>query len=130
MLFSIDSDSYIEKIPHRSDYDRWRKGISDADYQAIFDHLTSRISESQIETSSWIPGRDWTGTVFDPIYTNACHCDEIAAAKFFGLILWHVMLEHQETWAFGRYKLGEIPIEGLTYFRINVPKSKVLGGGA
>lgn len=121
MLYSIDSNSYIEQIPHPTDYDQWKSCISDSDYQAIYDHLSGRISGSEIETSSWIPGSDWSGTVFDPIYTDACHYDERAAAKFFGLILWHVVMEHEETWAFGRYKLGDIPIEGLTYFRITVP---------
>ena len=121
MLYSIDSESYIKTIPHRKDYDRWRKDIRDEDYQAIYDELYSRISGSEIETSSWIPGSDWSGTVFEPIYFNACHEDEVASAKFFGLILWQVVLEHDEVWSFGRYKLGDIPIEGLTYFRINKP---------
>lgn len=121
MLYSIEADTYIESIPHKADYDRWRRGISDADYQAIYDFLDQRISGSEIETSSWIPGSDWSGTVFDPIYTDACEYDDNAAAKFFGLILWHVVMEHDETWAFGRYKLGDVPIEGLTYFRIDGP---------
>lgn len=121
MLYSIDSDDYISSIPHRRDYDRWRRGITDAEYQAIYDELNSRISGSEIETSSWIPGSDWTGTVFQPIYEKACQYDEGAAAKFFGLILWRVVMEHEEVWAFGRYKLGDIPIEGLTYFRIDRP---------
>ena len=81
----------------------------------------SRISGSEIETSSWIPGSDWSGTVFQPIYEKACNQDESAAAKFFGLILWHVVMEHEEWWSFGRYKLGNIPIDGLTYFRIDKP---------
>lgn len=121
MLYSIDSQSYIKNIPHRADYDRWRSGLTDAEYQAIYDELNSRISESQIETSSWIPGSDWTGTVFEPIYEKACQYDERASAKFFGLILWHVVMEHKEVWSFGKYKLGEVPIEGMTYFRIDKP---------
>ncbi len=38
---------------------------------------------------------------------------------FFGLILWQVILEHPDSWSFGRYELGDVPIEGMTYFRIN-----------
>ena len=124
MLYSIDSGSYIKSIPHQADYDRWRSGISDEEYMAIYEELDSRISASEIETSSWMPGRDWTGTVFQPIYENACQYDVGAAAKFFGLILWHVVMEHEEVWSFGRYKFGHIPIEGLTYFRINKPDKK------
>lgn len=121
MLYSIDSGQNSKNIPHRSDYDRWRGRLTDEEYQAIYDNLHARISESEIETSSWIPGSDWTGTVFQPIYEKACRYDHEAAAKFFGLIVWHVFMEHDETWSFGRYKLNDIPIEGLTYFRIARP---------
>ena len=121
MLYSIDSDCPIDSIPHEKDYLQWKKRISDEDYRAIFDELSSRISGSEIETSSWIPGSDWTGTVFQPIYEDACDYDPVAAAKFFGLILWDVVRSQKESWSFGRYKLGDVPIEGLTYFRINHP---------
>ncbi len=120
MLYSIDNESYIKKIPHIVDYNRWRTRISDDDYQAIHDELHSRMSVSKIETSSWIPGRNWNGTVFQPIY-DACESDENASAKFFGLILWHAVMEHDKTWSFGRYRLNDIPIEGLTYFEITIP---------
>ena len=118
MLYSIDNESYINRIPHKADYDRWRAKISDDDYQAIHDELHSRISGSEIEPSSWIPGKNWNGTVFQSIY-DACEGDENASAKFFGLILWHVVMEHEETWGFGRYQF----IEGLTYFRIKPPRA-------
>ena len=64
-----------------------------------------------------MPGRDWRDTVFQLIYDQSCQ-DEGEAAKFFGLILWRVMMERrEEAWCFGRYEKDEIPIEGLTYFR-------------
>ena len=121
MLYSIDSNSFIERIPHRADYDRWRLKISDEDYQAICDELSSRISGSEIHISSWLPGKDWTGTVFQPIYEDACDYDWDASRKFFGLIVWEVFMEHEKTWSFGRYKPNNVPVEGLTYFRIDDP---------
>ena len=121
MLYSVDTGSEITKIPHFRDYERWCSRLTDAEYNAIYDELMSRISGSEIETSSWIPGSDWTGTVFQPIYEKACNQDENAAAKFFGLILWHVVVEHDEWWSFGRFQIGDIPIDGLTYFRIDEP---------
>ncbi len=68
-----------------------------------------------------MPGSDWTGTVFYPIYEDACHRDQSAAARFFGLILWDVMMRRPETWAFGRYEANGASIEGLTYFRVDRP---------
>ena len=122
MLYSIDSLSYITDVPHRREYDSWRSRLSDDEFHAIYDELNSRIGDSQIETSSWIPGSNWEGTVFQPIYEIACQCDHDAAARFFGLILWQVVMEHEQVWSFGRYEKDGIPIRGLTYFRIDPPQ--------
>ena len=121
MLYSIDTESEITNIPHKRDYNRWRSHLTDAEYNAIYNELMSHISGSEIKTSSWIPGSDWTGTVYQPIYDKACNQDENASAKLFGLILWHVVMDHDEWWSFGRFQLSNIPIDGLTYFRIDKP---------
>ena len=88
--------------------------------RAIVDELNGRIDTNDIHTSSWIPGSDWSATVFDPIYKKACLQDEEDAGKCFGLFLWVVMMDRPEAWAFGRYEKNQIPIEGLTCFRVNV----------
>lgn len=44
----------------------WRSRLSDAAFNAIYDELHSRIDGSAIQTSSWIPGFNWEGTVFQP----------------------------------------------------------------
>ncbi len=122
MLYSIDTDEYITDIPHKEDYERWRSRLTDTEYKSIVDELNSMIGDEQIKTSSWMPGSDWSGTVFEPIYSRACNYDEGASAKFFGLLLWGVMLNHPSVWAFGRYEKDGIPIEGLTYFKVE-PKN-------
>jgi hypothetical protein len=96
MLYSVDSQSYVKTIPHRSDYDIWRSRLSDEEYYSIVEELRNRIEYDKIHTSSWIPGSDWTDTVFQPICEKACRYDPGAAAKFFGLILWAVLLEDDE----------------------------------
>ena len=121
MLYSIDSGKKITRIPYLQDYKRWRSRLTDTEYDAIYKELMIQISGSKIKTSSWIPGSDWTGTVYQPIYDKACDQDVNASAKFFGLIVWHVFMEHDEWWSFGRFQLGNIPIDGLTYFRIDDP---------
>lgn len=122
MLWSIDSNEEITNIPYRKEYDRWRAGLSDDEYQAINAELASKIHGTEVQTSSWIPGDDWTDTVFDPIYSKACRQDPVASAKFFGLLLWEVMLNDDAYWAFGRYEKDGIPIEGLTYFKVSPRK--------
>ena len=121
MLYSVDVASYVDYVPHAKEYDAWRNRLPKTDFQAIWDDLSGRISGSEIQTSSWIPGANWSGTVFQPIYDKACEQDPVASAKFFGLILWDVVRSHEDTWGFGRYKLGEVPIEGMTYFRLKSP---------
>ena len=121
MLYSIDSGKEITRIPYLRDYKRWRSRLSDTEYDAIRKELMLQISGSEIKTSSWIPGSDWTGTVYQPIYDKACDQDVNASAKFFGLIVWRVFMDHDEWCSFGRFQLGNIPIDGLTYFRIDDP---------
>ncbi len=122
MLYSIDTGEMITTTPYRGDYDRWRSGLSDMEYTNIIEELESKVEGSEIQTSSWIPGDDWTDTVYDPIYSKACNKDPVASAKFFGLLLWETMLNNQFYWAFGRYQKNGIQIEGLTYFKIDRPK--------
>lgn len=121
MLFSIDANRYIHEIPHEKDYRRWRKNLTDEQFEAIRAELRGKIDGGEIHTSSWIPGNDWSGTVYDPIYTVACEMSHAESGKCFGLFLWIVLQEHPDTWAFGRYEKNGVPINGLTYFKLDNP---------
>ena len=90
MLISIDNGKIISRIPYKSSYDTLKKRLSKEEFDAITEELNSRINSKQILTSSWLPGSDWTGTVFYPIYSKACNENVEEAGKFFGLILWVV----------------------------------------
>jgi hypothetical protein len=118
MLYSVDTCDYVRTIPHKKEYQVWKKQLPKSDFEAIETELTNRLNTSRIETSSWIPGADWTGTVFQPIFEKACKYDEEAAAQCFGLILWEILINHPAIWSFGRYKKGQTPIKGMTYFRV------------
>jgi len=121
MIYSPDTRSYLTDIPHRREYDIWRARITDLEYSAIMAALNERIEGDEIVTSSWIPGSDWTGTVYEPIYEKACRMNEDHAAKFFGLLLWEVVLNHEDVWSFGRYQKDGLQIEGMTYFKLTTP---------
>ncbi len=121
MIYSIETQEYLKYIPHKQDYDFWRSRLSDAEYNTIITELQNRIDGKEIATSSWIPGSDWTDTVFQPIWEKACSKDDATAAKFFGLLVWEVFLNHEDVWSFGRYKKDDIPIKGLTYFILKNP---------
>lgn len=119
MLYSVVTQKRVTTIPYPRDYRRWRTLLPDPDYEAILDELTNRINGTEIQTSSWMPGKDWSNTVFEPIYSKACQFDYRESALFFGLLLWEAFLNHPECWAFGRFELDGIPIQGLTYFKVD-----------
>lgn len=121
MLYSINSGKYIEKLPHKKEFYSWMKNLPAQDYQKIVEALNNKIDESEINTSSWIPGSNWTGTVYEPIY-HACGDNEEAAGLFFGLILFNLLMERQDAvWGFGRYEKNGVPIRGTTYFILRKP---------
>jgi len=105
--------------------------MTNAEYEAVREELKSKVGDAdidppfkgdgQIVTSSWIPGPDWTGTPYEPIY-HAASGNEILAGRVFGIILSRVIMEQQKPWGFGRYELLDgRRIEGMTYFRIELP---------
>lgn len=121
MLIAIDgngSEREITSIPHRADYDRWRANLSDSEFEQITSAIEKLIAGREITVSSWLPGADWQNTPYWPIYDKACGRDFDASRQFFGLIVWQVMMEHEDTWSFGRYDIKGKPVEGMTYFRV------------
>ncbi|OXS26594.1 MAG: hypothetical protein BI182_02485 [Acetobacterium sp. MES1] len=120
MLYSIEAGKYIKSVPHEKEYQKWRKKLSDDDYQKVINELNNRIDGSDINTSSWIPGSHWEGTVYEPLF-KACNCNVTQSGLFFGLILFELMIERKDVWGFGRYEKGGIPIKGITYFLLNNP---------
>ena len=116
MLYSIVSHKYIDKLPHKKEFDSWMKNLPAYDYQKIVEELNDKIDESDINTSSWIPGNNWTGTVYEPIY-HACGDNKEASGLFFGLILFNLLMKRQDAvWGFGHYEKNGVPIRGTTYF--------------
>ncbi|WP_353068617.1 hypothetical protein RBB75_15595 [Tunturibacter empetritectus] len=124
MLFDVPSMKKLTRVPYEETYRPLRQALDKVNPNAfpiIHNELTSRFHGRQIDTSSWIPGKDWTGTIYDPIYV-ACGLDEAAAAKFFGQIVWQVVMDLDSCWASGHYELDGVQIKGRTYFSIDCPK--------
>lgn len=123
MIFKIDNKGnliQINHIPHEDEFNLWRNRLTGDEYNAIIDTLNRRIDSSQIETAGWIPGNNWAGTVYEPIYTKACNYDEDQSGLCFGLFVWVVFLYREDAWSFGKYEVNNIPIRSLTYFRIQL----------
>lgn len=124
MLYSIDSGKYVTQVPHKTDFAKWMKNLSKSDYQAIADTLNEKIDESDINTAGWLPGHDWTGTVYEPIY-EACKRNKVQSGMFFGLIVFELLMKSEDrTWGFGRFERDGKQIESMTYFVLENPPAQ------
>lgn len=124
MLYSIDSQKYVTRLPHQADFDKWMKNLSVADYRKIEDALNEKIDQKEINTAGWLPGHDWTGTVYEPIY-DACGKNVTLSGMFFGLIVFDLLMNRQDkVWGFGRYEKNGKQIASMTYFELKNPPAR------
>lgn len=121
MLIDIDTGKVIERMPYRTDFDALRGRLSEAEFDAMVTRINELIDQegAEIATAGWLPGSDWTGTPFEPIYTKAARGDFDRSAMFFGQLVWYTVMTRPERWASGRYQLDGKEIGSRTYFRLN-----------
>src|SRR3954447_342894 len=77
VLIDIGTDKEIDRIPGRREFDILRGRLSEAEFDAMVARINELIDEagSEIATAGWLPGSDWRGTVFQPIYEKAARED-------------------------------------------------------
>lgn len=80
------------------------KRLSKAEFEAIEARINELGDEAggEIATAGWLPGNNWTGTPFDPIYQKAAKRDHTLSAQLFGLFVWYTIMRRPEAWASGR----------------------------
>jgi hypothetical protein len=120
VLIDIDTGRPIERIPHSGDFNALRARLSDDEFGRMVDRINELIDEAggEIATAGWLPGSDWTGTPFEPIYTKAARGDFNRSAMFFGQLVWYAVMKRPERWASGRYEVDGRDIGSRTYFRL------------
>src|SRR5687768_12659140 len=107
MLIDIDRQRRINRVPYQRDFDAVRRRVSEGEFEAMVARVNELINEAggEIATAGWLPGSDWTGTVFAPIYTKGTNRDFDRAAMFFGQLVWYAVMQRPEAWGSGRYQL-------------------------
>lgn len=118
MLIDIDTGHTITNVPFKNTYKLFEDRLNSQEQQHIVTQLNQMIDDDEIHTAGWMPGADWSGTPFDPIYTKAARCNHGLAGKIFGLIVWKVVMDRPEKWGSGHYEKDGIPIQSRTYFRL------------
>ena len=121
MIIDADKNNkMITRIPHRAQYALWMSRLSPSEIDAIKKEIRRLIRETgdEIATAGWLPGPDWTDTPFHPIYAKACRSNEDLSGMCFGLMVWVTLMEDDACWCFGHYKLNNLPIKSMTYFKV------------
>lgn len=120
MLIDVDTGKTIDQVPYGSKFEALRRRLSGAEFDRMVERVDELIDESgaEIATAGWLPGSDWTGTAFEPIYSKAAPADFEQSALFFGQLVWYTVMKRPERWASGRYQLDGKDIGSRTYFRL------------
>lgn len=121
MLIDIDSGRTKDLVPYAPQFEALRRRLTTPEFDAMVARINELIDESgaEIATAGWLPGSDWTGTPFEPIYTKAARGDFDRSAMFFGQLVWYTIMKRPEPWGSGRYHVDGRDIGSRTYFRIN-----------
>jgi hypothetical protein len=120
MLVDIDTGRPVDLIPYRAQFDHLKARLSYDEFEAILARINELIDEAggEIATAGWLPGSDWTGTPFEPIFTKAARGDYDRSAMFFGQLVWYTIMRRPERWGSGKYELDVKQIRSRTYFRL------------
>lgn len=121
MLIDIDTGKVKDRVPFAPQFEALRRRLSSAEFDAMVERINELIDASgaEIATAGWLPGSDWTGTPFEPIYMKAARGDFDRSAMFFGQLVWYAIMERPERWGSGRYQVDGRDIGSRTYFRLN-----------
>jgi hypothetical protein len=124
MLIDIDTGKPITRMPFAKEFQTLRERLTADEFNAAVSRVNELIDAggAEIATAGWLPGSDWRGTVFFPIFTNGTKENYEKAAQLFGLLVWHVVMQRQEQWGSGRYEKNGKDIGSRTYFRLGVVK--------
>lgn len=118
-FYSLDGELQSD-VPRgrRSTYWQVIRELRPSEQDAIRDALNRYIDGRRVFVSSWIPGKDWSGTPYMPIYVKAAHANFELARWMFGLLVWRVVIDRPEAWFFKKpLEPDENEVMGMTYFQ-------------
>jgi len=99
MLYSVD-DRMPNRDAHKSDFRRWRSGISNEDYEAMVDAINAFCDSAESFCASCLPGKDPAISAAFPPLTAASGGSQEQSGFFFGNIVWRVIYDRTDEWYF------------------------------
>jgi len=118
-LIDVMTGKRMSKVPHEAEYRRVMARLTAREIHAMKAWLNKKIDDGDIHTAGWMPGHDWGGTPFQPLYEKGARRDYDVSAKMFGLLVWEVFMERPERWGSGRFERDGKDIGSRTYFLID-----------
>jgi hypothetical protein len=120
MLIDIDTGRTLQDVPFKDDFNTLRSRLTVEEFDAAVECINRLIDDAgaEIATAGWLPGNDWTGTPFEPIFSKAAAKNQALGGKLFGLLVWYTIMQRPERWGSGRYKKDGVEIRSRTYFRL------------
>jgi len=110
MLSNIEQN-LVKTVWHKKFFDVIKSNISSEAYTKMVRELNElidqKIEQREIVVAGFLPGSNWSGTAWEPIYLNGCKYDEECSAKFFGLLVCQVLIDRPETWYFIRQDVAK-----------------------
>ncbi len=91
--------------------------LTDDEIAAIREELDKRIDGEEVITAGWLPGNDWRGTPFQPIYEKVANRSKDQSGLMFGLLVWEAFERHENEWYTGRFEFNGVDIGSRTYWR-------------
>lgn len=86
MLIDLMSRKTIVRVPYESEFRAFMSWMTVDEIAAIKSELNGMIEGTEIQTAGWMPGSNWGGTVYQPIYEKAARRDYSSSARCFGAL--------------------------------------------
>ncbi len=117
-LFDLDGKE-LTNMPHQAEYDRWMRNLSHEEHRGVISAIHTVLDDARDNNkpvySSYIPGSDWEGTAYWPIYI-ACQENRDASRLFYGQLCWEAVQEHEDDWVVINQKRDDDHPGGKIYF--------------
>lgn len=100
-LYAENGTDEIVGTRHETKFAAWCSRLSYEQITAIRAALQKELSSRTSFVSSEIPGSDWAGTPYQPIYDHACQGDFKESGYCFGVFVWEAAQIHPGKWRVG-----------------------------
>ena len=120
-IYDFETDKEITGVltqgSRKKLYDRIINSLDANELTSIRNKLDNKISGKEIITSGWLPGNNWNGTPYQPIYDKAACGDYEISGLMFGIMVWEAFERHPDKWFTGRFEIKNRDIGSRTYFK-------------